>query len=46
MENTKILMSDKNTRCYNLVNAKKKNNQPQDNIAPPWLLTCNCIGPS
>ena len=38
----KLLISNKITRYYILMNAGTYNELPQENIVPPWLLPCTC----
>ena len=38
----KLILSSQKSRCYTLMNAWTFNNNPQENIVPPWLLACSC----
>jgi hypothetical protein len=38
----KLLISNTNCGCFTLINARKFNRKPQENIVPNWLLPCNC----
>ena len=38
----KLLISNKKTRYYTLMNACTYNELPQENTVPPWLLPCTC----
>ena len=41
----KLLISNKVTRHYTLMNAGIYNNSPQENTIPPWLLPGTCVTP-
>ena len=38
----KLIVASKKSRCYILMNAHTFNNNPRENIVPPWLLPCMC----
>jgi hypothetical protein len=39
----KFLISNTKFRCFTLVNARKSNDQTQENTAPNWLLPCSYV---
>jgi hypothetical protein len=41
-KNRKLLISNAKSRCFILVNARKSDGQPQENIVPKWLLPYSC----
>ena len=38
----KLIMSNKISRHYTLMNAETYNERPQENTLPTWLLPCTC----
>ena len=38
----KLIVTSKKSRCYALMNASTFNNDPLENIVPPWLLPYLC----
>ena len=38
----KLIVSSKHSRCYILMNARSFNDNPLENMVPPWLLSCTC----
>jgi len=38
----KLILSNNKSRNYTLMNVGTFNNNPQENIVPPWLLPCSC----
>ena len=38
----KLIVSNRTSRHYTLMNARTHNDQPQEDTVPPWLLPCTC----
>ena len=38
----KLIVLSKHSRCYILMNAGTFNDNPSENMVPPWLLPCTC----
>ena len=38
----KLIVSSKHSRCYIRMNAGRFNENPLENMVPPWLLPCIC----
>jgi len=41
-----MIMSNKTSRCFNLINTGRTIDKQQENTVPTWLLTCRCIDPA
>ena len=38
----KLIVLSKHSKCYILMNARTFNENPPENMVPPWLLPCTC----